>query len=290
MVAFNNQVIQYLVIPSGATSGARIVIDGINGVILVYDSNNALIASVAPSPGTDPTGQIWVAGFGAYDDPTHMNYSQLYNGDLFLNTPLDSAAGGTGVEDSRGPVANQPVTHVFSPAYTGTPQPIAAFVDLFGGNVAQTRDPYVRLSMAGFSNDMNVLVAGQMLYSLPGNPNNGPETWHQPALNANWTNTGGTFGNFAYRRNVMGGVDFTGMIQWGAAATPAPDPVFTLPAGYRPNRTVHLAILSSPAAATNPTTETVEITTGGVVQITNYASGPNTPLSFEGLSFYLTAP
>lgn len=46
MVAYQNSVISYLVIPSGATSGERIVIDGINGVIDIYDSLGDLVAQI----------------------------------------------------------------------------------------------------------------------------------------------------------------------------------------------------------------------------------------------------
>lgn len=51
MVAFQNPIVYYLTIPSGATSGERIVIDGINGVIDVYNSANVLIAQIGNGAG-----------------------------------------------------------------------------------------------------------------------------------------------------------------------------------------------------------------------------------------------
>jgi hypothetical protein len=50
-----------LVLPWGATSGARIVLDGVNGRILVYDSNGALAADIIPGYGFevwDPSGNL----------------------------------------------------------------------------------------------------------------------------------------------------------------------------------------------------------------------------------------
>lgn len=46
MVAFKNTIIYFLVIPSGKTTGQRIVLDGIAGTISVYDSTNTLISQM----------------------------------------------------------------------------------------------------------------------------------------------------------------------------------------------------------------------------------------------------
>jgi hypothetical protein len=290
MVAFNTQVIEYLVIPSGATTGQRIVIDGVNGVILIYDSSNVLVDSITFGPGTDGTGQSYLAGITSYNDPQRGSYAQLFNGALALSTPLATTPGGADVFDNTGVNGDQPVLQVFSPAVSGFPQPNAAYVQLFGANAANTEQPYVWIgSRGGPAQDINVLIGGQLRYTASsGGLGSGVEDWHQPTLNTNWANTGSGFGNFAYRRNALGAVEFTGLIQWNGAATPAPDPVFTLPVGYRPDRTVHVVALSSPGPGTNPTTENIEVTSAGVVQVTNYSSGPNTPLSFENVAFYLT--
>lgn len=50
-----------LVLPYGATSGARIVLDGVNGQILVYDANGDLAADIIPGFGFevwDPNGNL----------------------------------------------------------------------------------------------------------------------------------------------------------------------------------------------------------------------------------------
>lgn len=58
----NDQFTGTLVIPTGATSGARIVLNGDLGVILVYDAGDNLIAAVAPASGTDSDGNDYPAG------------------------------------------------------------------------------------------------------------------------------------------------------------------------------------------------------------------------------------
>lgn len=56
-----------LTLPGGATSGARIVIDGTRDAIFVYDASNALFASLAASAGSDDGhGNAYLAGLTFY--------------------------------------------------------------------------------------------------------------------------------------------------------------------------------------------------------------------------------
>lgn len=66
MSGWTNQGITTLVIPTGATTGERIVIDGTTGAILDYDSSGTLIASVSPIDQTI-SGVLVPHGFGSYD-------------------------------------------------------------------------------------------------------------------------------------------------------------------------------------------------------------------------------
>jgi hypothetical protein len=295
VVAFPTSVIFYLTIPTNATTGQRIVLDGINGAILVYDSLNDLIASVASGPGTDTAGNPWVAGFTSYNGSAHSNYAQLFNGELTLNTPLDTVAGGVVVVDNNGPNGDQPETQVFSPAYSGFPQPNAAYVQLFGANATDSEAPYVRIgARGGPASDMNVLISGQLVYSSPSSLGNGPEIWHQvgnagePAFNANWSNTGAPWGNLKFTRTANNTVKLTGVVQWGDGAVAAPQTIFTLPVGYRPNRQIMQPIIVLAANASTPQVESIVVTTAGLVQLTCYpAGGPNTPITLEGFEFDL---
>jgi hypothetical protein len=62
--------ITFLVIPTGATTGARITINvDQNGAILVYDENGVLIGAWSGSAGTDPsTHTAYPAGFSVFND------------------------------------------------------------------------------------------------------------------------------------------------------------------------------------------------------------------------------
>lgn len=67
-----------LVLPAGATSGARIVLDGDDGVILVFDSTGALLASIAPEDAPDGS---YLKGITAYSPNGIIN---LDDGDIFF--------------------------------------------------------------------------------------------------------------------------------------------------------------------------------------------------------------
>lgn len=281
MVSFQNPVIQYLVIPSGATSGARIVIDGVRGLVLVYDAFSELVASVAGQPFlNDGFGNFIYPGVTAYDETVQLVAVELTEGQVKfqpIGNPTQDVASIIGTNVLGEPANIAPVMQLISPnAGVAFAQTV---LELWGQSPDGSSLQKFRLyDLSGA--DADVQVTGIIRY--------GQTTWVQPALNAGWANTGSGFGNFAYRRNALGGVEFTGLIQWNSAATPAPDPVFTLPVGFRPDRNVNIGAQSSPGPGTNPTTETFQITSGGVVQVTNYSSGPNTPISFENVAFYLT--
>lgn len=60
--SWSNTAVNSLTIPTGATTGARIVIDGSSDAILLYNSTNNLIISLAATAGTDSLGNSYPAG------------------------------------------------------------------------------------------------------------------------------------------------------------------------------------------------------------------------------------
>src|SRR4051812_46618113 len=50
-MGWTNTNVDTLVIPTGATTGARIVLDGVTGVITVYDASNNVSAEISSVPG-----------------------------------------------------------------------------------------------------------------------------------------------------------------------------------------------------------------------------------------------
>lgn len=284
---FDSPIISTFTIPSGATSGQRIVFDGVNGVILVYNAANVLVESVAFANGTDSTGQNYVAGFGSYDSTDHKHYSQLFNGALVLNIDNPPEVIGAIVQAlmSQGPSADQPGLLLTSPSNDG----VSAALELFGGNVAATEAPYARFGLNGAAVDMDVTIGGQLKYSPSSSLGAGPEMWHNILPVANWTNLGVPWGDPKFTRTAVGTVRLSGALVWSGVVTAAPVTVFTLPVGYRPNRQLHLTTYTMPVPAVTPQAQTIEITTAGVVSLTNYpAGGPITPITIEGLEFDLT--
>lgn len=68
--AWTNEAVNQLVIPSGATGGARITINfGDDGSILIYDSNGVLVGSWSPGGGTGEDGTPYLPGFELQTDP-----------------------------------------------------------------------------------------------------------------------------------------------------------------------------------------------------------------------------
>lgn len=289
---FNNALIRGGVIVGNGTTNT-IIIDSNTDSILVYNSTGKLIASISPAGGIDGSGNVFQPGIVSMD-PTATaeriemagNLLRLWNGDV-------NELGAFQIQvtpASAGPSANQPSGRIIGP-FNSSLTPELEFV---GSDTTGTKDPYLRISKFNGSTDLNVLLAGILKYNDPAGSISTAEKWHfigtagEPTFaSVNWANHGAPWGNLAFQKTPLGKVAFSGLIDWTAAATPAPVAIFTLPTGYRPNRQLHIAALSSPGAAVNPTTENLEITTAGVVSISNFAAGPNTPLSFDGVEFYL---
>lgn len=94
--SWSNDFQTIIILPTGAMSGARIVIDGTNDRILVYDTDGALVDSVAASAGADPMGNAYLQGVATYNTDVDRTYAQLNQGSLFLggmNLPGITPAG-----------------------------------------------------------------------------------------------------------------------------------------------------------------------------------------------------
>lgn len=79
-----------LTLPTGATTGARIVLDGTSDTILVYDSLNNLVESIAVTAGTDAAGNHYAAGDTVYDH-TGNTFASLQSGILYCGALVNGA-------------------------------------------------------------------------------------------------------------------------------------------------------------------------------------------------------
>lgn len=120
-MGWDDSFVSILTIPSGATSGRRIVINGVTGEILVYDENDVIIAKVSPDISEDGQhpGGFWTRDF-SFPDPI---FGELTGGVLSWNSLTNQAnqAGSISWVDNAG--VNQTYMVLSSGAYRLTDEP-----------------------------------------------------------------------------------------------------------------------------------------------------------------------
>jgi hypothetical protein len=291
---FNGITVRGTIILGNGTTNT-IILDDTRNAIFVYDNTGALVESVAPSPGTDSLGNDYVAGMASYLPGTPGLTSNLIAGLLGIGTGSSVANttpfeifGGTG----GGAANDQPYAVLISPADSGVPTRITSQIEMFGEDAAQAREPLIRMRQAGFLVDMDVLIQGTLKYSFPG-ATNWAEIWHtvggvgEPAFAAGWSNAGAPFAGLNFRHTANNTVALAGVVTRGAVA--APSTIFTLPVGYRPNRSVPIIVTAIGSDAAFQANEVLVIHTDGTVVLTSWTgTGIIVPVSLEGVEFYLS--
>lgn len=298
MVSFNNPIIQYLVIPAGATTGTRIVLDGVDGFLEVFDSNNTLIASIAGRDGTDPNGNVVHKGVSSYDTGGGASNGTV---DIQLSTGGINFLGraGTVLTLQAALFAQYPTTS------TGIP-----FIELQGPNSNSTA-PAPQMTVSGVNQagtnrptfgfgpsngspsamDFNINGTLQLnnVISYTGGGVNGWQKCNYNGGAAFWVD--GPFGGVFAFLDADGWVNFKGMIQSSSGPYTAPVNAFQVPfTAFLPNRTINLAGQNSPAPAVNPFTCSFQIGATGQMLITNFSGSfaSGTIFSFENVRYSLT--
>ena len=148
------------------------------------------------------------------------------------------------------------------------------------------------MGMTGLSADMQILIQGVLTYCAPGTST--AEVWHtvgaagEPAFGANWSSFGAPFANVVFRRTENNKVALAGVANRSAAVA-APSTIFTLPAGYRPNRSVPLIVTAIGSDGAFQANEVLVINSAGNVNLTSWTgTGIVVPISLEGCEFYLS--
>jgi len=284
MVAYQNPIVFFLVIPTNATTGARIVLDGINGFLLVYDANNALIGSIAGRDGTDSLGNPVFRGLVDYDHTNKFIATQLDQGEirfLYLNYAVGSYIPGAMGPTNPGASTTAPgALQIASPSLNGDHR---AVITLDGTSIDGTATPEV-LMLATDGTQLEVAIQGILTtFGFSG--------WNDVSFAANWTNFGNGFGNVRYRIIPDGFIAMQGMAMFTGGATGASIQLFTFPVGFRPDRSINMGLQDSPGTTTNPATFTFQFGTNGVVSITNFAGTITSGhlFSFEGLAFSVSS-
>lgn len=284
---FNGVTVRGTIILGNGTANT-IILDNTRDAIFVYDNAGHLVQSIAPVGGNDSFGNSYQSGIVNYLPGNVAVYTQISNGLINLSNGVTLPAN-VESEFGGGVNADQPGIRLISSNVGGD----SANLDLWGGSLTQA--PYAEISGSGANLQMDVHIAGTLRWA-PGGRSSAPETWHRvnaaggaaPAFNANWSNTGGAFGAVSYLHTTDGCVKLTGVCQY-AGAIAAPQTIFTLPAGYRPNRDVPMEVTAIGSDGAFQASEVLVIRSSGAVVLTSWTgTGIVTPITLESVEFPLT--
>lgn len=265
--------LQSLTLPWDAISGARIVLDGVNGRILIYNAANELILSMSPTAGTDNAGNEIHAGIASYRPPGSDLLTILMTADgVFeavsaqgvtdiLRTGTIEFSGSTGgASQSSGAMtiripSNQPdyvsgLIGMQSPSEDGTVPP-AGFIGVEGpGSQAALCNSFI-LDICGFIR--------KNTFEASGNVRN--EEWINLPLAGAWVADVETP---QYKLMADGTCVLRGNLKDGATANGTT--IANLPVDYRPN--THQRFITA-EKQTGLAWRHIAISTGGVVTVWN---------------------
>lgn len=286
---FNGVTVRGTIILGNGTTNT-IILDNTRDAMFVYDNAGNLAFSISPTGGTDSLGNPYAPGAVSYVQGFPTQYVQLtsgvlqmHNGDPNLSLLFEMQT----VIANGGPANNQPSTILRAPTNNNG----SAELLLYGTNTAGSAAPFMASCDAQSNNDMDWLHRGMLKYWRSGG---WAETWHQvgdvgePAFAAGWSNLGAPFGNAKFMRTATGKIALSGVVQHPAAVA-APSTIFTLPAGYRPNRSVPRSVTAIGSDGAVQAQEVLVINSAGNVNLTSWTgTGIVTPISLETVEFFLT--
>lgn len=227
-----------LTLPNGATSGTRIVLNADKGVILLFNSDDQLIASIAPADAADGS---YLAGITAYallvDDPpfsesTVINISgpQITFNTGREETPSFTVPGLIQADDSG---SDRPAFfRVRGPSYSQTKKTAELFFE--SSPPDDSANPIIHViqsDQSGEGNDpCDLIVTGTVYSTHPNGLGMGAEEWQDADIENGGTTPASV--PLQYRRMPDGNVVIRGEVDGGTIASG--QTIFTLPAAYRP--------------------------------------------------------
>lgn len=284
---FVGQYQSFLIIPTGATSGARIEINTNNsGAILVYNANNQLVDSISPSGGFDPAGNAYppgIANMSAGNTPEPvvvMDSGAFWSGfQATSGTSFDFIHAGFFSTESPGAT-------VIQGGFQSTTLPITIILNdaTPGHTVPNTSADRVTITAS-----TNAVYAGLYGALVGGDPTNALASWQTVGIavpfKTGWSGSttffsfGGGSGLLQYRKSNEDEIKIVGVC---TSATGAGTTIFTLPSGYF--NTAHTTFGSCLRnRASTVTAQNMVIDTFGnvIVEITP-AAGDQYQFSFYG--------
>lgn len=291
MVAYDQPIILTLTIPTGATTGERIVIDGVNGVIDVYDNNNDKTVEIGEGViqvGFSPNSAIVLTASGEdpFGNPTSTILFETFN-----TTAAASASIGVG-HDVAG--LGEDFFGITGPAQSTVPGfweidmvsgsnsvPPFIFVPTLYILYHTDNNPEGGVQVVQAFNNAFTKTLGSAIPAIAidsGWPIVSDQVWSNVPLVNSWANVGGAFQIAEYRLMADGTVMMHGSVTGGTSTT-----VATLPVGYRPLGTVQFAVGGGATVAAGASLR-VGITAAGVVTISG-ESIVGGGFAFDGVRF-----
>lgn len=281
-----------ITLPTGATSGQRIVLDGTTGLIEVYNSSGVLVDTLGGPDGdftmgtSSGNGTINLsAALGQINIQNSVGNSQIILDGPSQSITIKDLTTGEFVQLTTGapqitfadPNGNVTQGGVFLGGGATPVQPFLGFLSpsqgsglfndpltmgMYPGKSSGTRAKAVWTDYSA-AVDADMWVSGAMLScNLTGSTVN---TWQSPTLGSGWASgpVAGSFMGLKYRLDAMDNLVVVGTIH-STSTSPAAN-VFTLPSGFRPAQGQRV-----PCAANQGGTyslHSMEISTAGVINI-----------------------
>ena len=268
-------------IPTGTTTGSRIVIDGVRGALFVYDSSNNLIASIAPGPGFDGSGNHYLQGITSQSIGLFVNLSQGnitmggITGGIQDTTNASSifpspTLGAITVQSGKTGGSTDPVNILLFPGASGTTTGASNIPRIFFIDQLTTSDADALISGSVIKTDKT----GTQLF------------WQTPSYMTGWAGatTWGTFSlgdPLRFRKMVQDDVLIYGLATASAGATAN---IFTLPSGYHSTTATTFGTALRDSGGTITVVPIAITRSGGVVQTMP------TPIAGDQYLFNFTIP
>lgn len=222
-------------IPTGATSGERITLDGTRGAIFIYSIAGNLIGSLAGMAGTDPAGNAYPVGFTEFADVnTNIAFTNIFSGIVYegflanrSSTPDYTHISFLG--------AQSPLTSEYQSPWTAGNSTVQVLYTAAAGSTMGVNSPNVAFQANGsVTTDLFMSIIGAI---AGGDSVNGIASWQAPSYNANWSATSTYSGQspvtpLHYRKDAENNLWLYGAFLAGAVLPGTT--VFVLPVGYRP--------------------------------------------------------
>lgn len=209
-----------LVLPYGTTSGQRIILDGINGKISIYDTSNNLVAEI------DATGAItsYDRAVGSF---LQMLSGGLSIGNIVSGVPDTSNSGLFEVIDDGSGKLTILITRSARSVSKDNPAQIAQYSGSQNQPTGSSINPQVIISDLYSNSAVDLKLSGNVIRTY--------ETWHLPSYAAGWSGATAFSGvspveTLAYRLTTKDTVEVYGactVTAAGAGAVP-----FSVPSGY----------------------------------------------------------